>query len=211
MSLGRSIPPRRGYLPSITAGKSVPYEGPLKLDFLYVIDADRRVTGLRANVRTITYVDDGVTHEYTPAYIVTRGNREVLIDCVPAARKEGKVMQRRIAAAHEWCEEQGYDFEVFTEKDLPSSYHLANIKHLHRYNQHQVEPDFQARVYGVLDKFPEGVTIQELAERLAGPEGDVHQAVDGICSMACHKAIALSIATAPISVDTRAYLPNFLN
>lgn len=211
MTLGRSIPPRRGYLPSVTTGKSIPYEGPLRLDFLYVTDADWRVTGIRANAPTIMYVDNGVTHKYTPAYIVTRSNQEVLIDCVPTTRKEGKIMQRRIAAAKEWCEEQGYDFEVITERDMPSGHHMANIKHLHRYNQHKVEPDFQARVYGVLDKFPEGVTIQELAERLAGPGGDIHQAVDGICSMACHKAIALSIATAPKSVDTRAYISHFQN
>jgi hypothetical protein len=209
MPLGKSIPPRRGYLPSVTAGISLPYEGPLKLDFLYLTDADRRVTGLRANPYTITYIDDGVTHEYTPTYIVTRGSREFLVDCVPAARKEGGVMQSRTAAAREWCDEQGYDFEIFTEKDMPSGRYMANIKHLHRYIQHRVEPDFQARVYGILDKAPEGVTIQELAEKLAGAGGDIHWAVDGICSMACHKAIVLSIDTAPISVDTKAYLPHF--
>ena len=206
MPLGRSIPPRRGYVPSVTAGSPVPYEGPLRLDYLYMVDADPRVTALRQNPHTITYVDGRETHEYTPAYIVTRGARKYLVDCVPARRKDSKAMQRRFAAAHEWCETHGYEFEVVTEADIPSGFHMANIRHIHRYIRHQVGIDFEARVYALLAGAAEGLTIAEVIERLAPSHTDAKGVVDGICAMACRKALMMDIERAPLGLDTRVFL-----
>ena len=66
---------------------------------------------------------DGKWHNYYPdfyvKYIDKKGNtREKIVEIKPYYQKSWDVNKAKWKYAEEWCTEQGYEFQVLTEKEL---------------------------------------------------------------------------------------------
>lgn len=86
------------------------------------LDADVTVESYQYEGMTIEYVSNAKTgriRRYIPDFMVNRtdGTKE-LIEVKPSKRLVQRNVQKKIAAAEEWCRAHGMVFRVITEHEL---------------------------------------------------------------------------------------------
>ena len=123
-----------GDFPSLKLGRMVRYGSTIERDLLYFLEYWKTVTWYREQPMTIEHtMPDGSVHRYTPDYEIAEGTVKTLVECKPEARLKTQqaVQQRQIGQL--WAEKIGYHFVTFTDTELRSGHHLANLKLFWRY------------------------------------------------------------------------------
>ena len=160
-----------GSFPSLKLGRMVAFESTLERDYLYLLDFEPSVTTFEEQPLTITYEHDGKVRRYTPDFLIREADREVLVECKPAAKLEHNDNPLKFAAARIYCEERGWSFRVVTDMELRRGYLLENIKRLTYYARATVPTDLAFAVTHLCHE-SEGLTIIEIVDQLPqfGPE-----------------------------------------
>lgn len=80
------------------------------------------------------YDEEGKRHTYTPDFKVIYKNGVIkIVEFSMYAKRQELSIRRREAAAREYCEERGWEYVVYTERDLPSDTEVDNLRTLNKY------------------------------------------------------------------------------
>lgn len=130
------------------------YESSLERDLMEILRFDPSVKSFTPQPLTIKFHDsEGKLRSYTPDGLISfkSFSEPVLFEVKYRAdfRKDWKVLIPKFRAAKKYCCEQGWRFEVFTEREIRTPY-LGNVKFLWPYLERVPSPDMQARILKTL-------------------------------------------------------------
>lgn len=160
-SLKRSTPVRdvsrssRG-VTGVVAGMGT-YESTLERDMMELIRFDRTVRQFIPQPLTISYsAPDGSPRRYTPDGLIHYKNAtlhepSILYEVKFRAdfRNDWKTYLPKFRAAKAYCQERGWEFRVYTEVEIRTSY-LTNARFLWPYVSRKVDPALRNHVLTVL-------------------------------------------------------------
>lgn len=129
-------------------GTSLEHTSSLERRWILFLDADPDASQIRYEPFTIEYhAVDGTRRPYTPDLIATFSPQNAVAKTVVFEVKESAELaeksalyQERFAACTAYCQEQGWEFRVVTERDLPHP-RLDNVLRLRRYRLDEHEPE----------------------------------------------------------------------
>ncbi len=143
--------------------KEVQFESSLERDFIYLLEMDWIIDSYYEQPVTIYFTDsENKQRTYTPDFLFywhyrfsSQGSKPVLVEIKYEKDLEKKSLeyQPKFNAAEEFCEVNGYEFKVLTEKDIRTEY-LENCKFLYRYKKNIFDhnhPDIQLLLKNMCD------------------------------------------------------------
>ena len=78
--------------------------------------------------------EEGNRHTYTPDFKVFYKNGVIkIVEFSMFEKRQEPSIRRREKAARDYCEERGWEYVVYTERDLPSNTEVENLRTLHKY------------------------------------------------------------------------------
>jgi len=153
-----------GSFPPQIKGEKVRYESTIERNVVYFFKFDPTVITYHAQPMVIVGTDaEGNTHTYTPDFLVVRTDRKEIIECKPQALLDSSHAQQQIAIGSEWAANNNHDFAIVTDTNLHAGHTLENLKILWRYSRQRVPTATLARCIDHVEKYPEGLSFQELA------------------------------------------------
>jgi hypothetical protein len=184
----------------------VSFESTLERDYAYVLDFDPEVTCFTEQPLTIEYTDAGRTLHYTPDFEVSHSDhRPRLVECKPQHLIRTEDNQQKFRAAHAWCAERGWQFEVVTDAQLRTGCRLQNIKFLTYHARFTFSLQSKTQVYAALESDRGRMTVGDVAH--AVPIHDLATALALIWHMAFHHEVLVPLDAAPLSVQSPITLP----
>jgi hypothetical protein len=193
-----------GRFPSTKMGRMIAFESLLERDFIYLLDYDPAVDWFEEQPLSIEYTYETKLLHYTPDFHLFECGRHVLVECKPERFVETEENRRKFAVAQEWCEKQGWEFRVLTDKQVRSGFRLQNVKLLAQYARQKVDIVIRSQIRTFLQETQVEISIRNLA--LAIFPDDPSAAIASIFCLAYHHAISLSLDEAPISEVTSVLL-----
>lgn len=140
------------------------YESSLERDLMEILRFDPQVKHFVPQPLTIPYKDrEGRVGNYTPDGLIHF--KPDLQGCQPLPvlyevkfredfRKDWKTLLPKFRAAKDHCRQEGWRFEVFTEREIRTPY-LDNVKFLWRYLERKPSPDVQSQILQTLSDLDE--------------------------------------------------------
>lgn len=137
------------------------YESSLERDFMEILRFEPNIERFVPQPLTLSYYDrDGKARKYTPDGLIYFKADEA-VESLPLTpvlfevkyradfRKDWKVLLPKFRAAKAHCMEQGWRFEVFTEREIRTPY-LQNVKFLWAYLEQKPSPALTERILQTL-------------------------------------------------------------
>jgi hypothetical protein len=186
-----------GRFPSIKMGRMIAFESLLERDFIYLLDHDPAVDWFEEQPLRIEYLYDGKRLQYTPDFHVIKGDEQVLVECKPARFVETEENRRKFAVGREWCEEQGWSFQLVTDQKIRRGFRLQNIKLLTQYARQPVDVAIRSQIHAFLCGLQKGVSVEDLANAIQSMNSAVVMA--NIFCLAYHHEIQLPLDDERIS------------
>lgn len=149
------------------------FESTLERDLMELIRFDRSVNSFLAQPVKIEYIGDaGEARSYTPDGLITfdlapSSPRPILYEVKYRAnfREQWRILLPKFRAAKSFCDERGWRFEVFTEREIRTPY-LDNVKFLWPFRSRQPCPLLSGAVEAVFDSYTE-ISVGDLLRLLA--------------------------------------------
>ena len=111
---------------------SIGFESTLERDFVRLMALDPNVTDIEDQPVRIEFEDDkGRPHHYTPDYLVQRKGAAPLLAEIKPTKFLTPDLEPKFAAARRYAAEQGWVFEVWTEREIRTK-RLNKIRLLER-------------------------------------------------------------------------------
>lgn len=194
-----------GHFPSLKMQRMVAFTSTIERDYLYLLDYSRDVLAFEERPLTIEYQYQAKMLQYTPSFSVRQTNKVVLVTCERQTHVGLEPHRCVLEAAKAWCMDQGYDFQVITDQDLRATPRIENIRLLTYYARHPVDPPRRARVFDILIRGQDRLTILQLASAIA--PHNLASAIADIYSMTFHHEIFIQLDDRPLSRDALVGLP----
>lgn len=192
----RQAPQRvTGKFASVKNHRPVQWESRLERDAICKLEIDPDVTGYESQSVVVLYRLNGILREYHPDLKVRRARSQGFIEVKPSDEAQLPENQERFAEIARVLETEGFDFIVWTEKEIRQQPRLNNTKYLLRYRRVRYEHSQIKPLRELIERsgplaISEALTI--LNRSLAKPT---------LFAMVCHGLIAIDHAT-PIGPDT---------
>lgn len=200
-----------GIFSSAKNGKSLRHEELLERDLMILLEFDDTVESFEeqpVNVPLVVngrkckpYVPDILIH-YFPT-ISGEARRTVLgeVKHTEDLKKNKAKYAPKFEAATLYAEERGWEFRIFTEKEIRTPY-LANLKFLREY--HDVEPDaaLLQEVIRHLQNKRSSVTVELLLQKLCPTDADTLQMAPAIWHLMATKCITANLQK-PLTMKTK--------
>jgi hypothetical protein len=137
------------------------YESSLERDFMQMVRFDNNIESFEAQPITISYLDSlGKQRKYTPDGLIKfkpalqLPNTLFEIKYREDFRQDWKVLIPKFRAAKQFCEEQFWRFEVYTDREIRTPY-LENVKFLWQYLKRTPDISDKERVLQLLSDLEE--------------------------------------------------------
>lgn len=146
------------------------FESSLERDFLILLEYDEDVVDFVTQPLTIDYVNEGQQRRYTPDVMVYYKDEPRRQPSLCEIKYSGELVEkadelkRKFDAANEYSLLNGYQFRVFTEKEIRTD-RLSNIKFLSSYSNGIINDSYAAFIYEEINKMS-FVTAESLAHNL---------------------------------------------
>jgi hypothetical protein len=133
-----------GIIPSSKNDKGIWFESALERDFALLLENSPDVYFFEEQPLTIEYFFEGKTRVYTPDFFVQFKDETVIkpwlceIKFKSELRKKFSKLKPRFRAAQEYCQNENWDFKIFTEENIRTAF-LENINFLSRYNYNELD------------------------------------------------------------------------
>lgn len=200
-----------GDFSSAKNGKSLGYESLLERDLMILLEFDDGIerfeeqpvkVPLAVNGRKRKpYIPDILIHYFPAASGETR--RPVLGEVKEThdLKKNKKKYAPKFDAASRYSEECGWEWRIFTEKDIRTPY-LDNLKFLREY--HNAEPDTAVlqKIINQLQPVRNTVTVETLLKKLCRTENDILLMAPAIWHLLAIKHISANLKK-PLTMKTR--------
>jgi len=121
MRRGRRRRYHRGDYTSTKSGDTFSYRSGWEEKYMTWLDSNGDVLTWRHEPFTIDYVSNirsGKTRKYHPDFIVQYSDRTELVEIKPSRKVGQKLVQKKSAAAEDWCRSHGVSFRIITEIEL---------------------------------------------------------------------------------------------
>jgi len=118
---------KSGYFHSVKNGRSVAYESLLEKKIFLLLEFDENVTSYEEQpLKVGGYIPDVLAKRdgFPPLLIEVKYSRE--------AGSPDERLQKKISELEKFCAEKGWEFKMFTEKEIKEPY-FGNISFLYRY------------------------------------------------------------------------------
>lgn len=132
------------------------YESSLERDLMERLRFDHLVESVVPQPLTLPFMrKDGSSGEYTPDGLITFKAPTIELPILYEVkyrkdfRESWKVLLPKFRAAKDLCQERGWEFRVFTEREIRTPY-LKNVKFLWGYSRRSVSTETMRWVYQVL-------------------------------------------------------------
>lgn len=132
-----------GKFASLKMGKTIWWESQLEQDYIYLLEFDPDVTSYQEQPPTISYVLNGKKRRYTPDFLVERRDKRQIIEVKPEehiTKEKNLLLFNSVAPI---LSQEGYEFNLVTDKAIRIQPRLANIKLLTRYARTPIDPQLQ--------------------------------------------------------------------
>jgi TnsA endonuclease N terminal len=189
-----------GHFPSLKMKRMVAFESLIERDGMYTFDFERDVHAFEEQPLSIEYEHEKKKRHYIPDFLLKKPNHFVIVECKPLALIDSSENRRKFDAAREWCEEQGYHFQVLTDADLRTGFRLENIKLLTRFARQRIGPEIRSRIYDRLYSPESDLTVHSLASHVCPTNAEI--SIHAILHMAFHHEIVLPLNEAKVTGDT---------
>jgi hypothetical protein len=130
-------PKRKGYRgkePFLKTGDMIHWESFLERNFIRMADFDLNVQEIFHQPICIHYTINGKKHKYYPDYKIISENNRVIIVEVKTERFFNKPKNiLKYEAGRIFCEEKGWEYKIFTEREINLNYlqwNLSLLRHL---------------------------------------------------------------------------------
>lgn len=124
----------RGKEPFLKTGDMIHWESFLERNFIRLADFDLSVEEIYHQPICIEYTINGKKHKYYPDYKMISENNRVTIVEVKTERFFNKPKNiLKYEAGRKFCEEMGWDYKIFTEREINPNYlqwNLSLLRHL---------------------------------------------------------------------------------
>lgn len=133
---------------------AIAYESALERDFIELMDFDLDVVDLRPQPLSITYETQGQPHHYYPDFLVHRERlNPKLIEVKYQAdlQQLADELRPKFAAARHLAKENGWTFDIVTEKEIRTQL-LRNAHFLLPFRNREPDPSDVAEVLGLLSR-----------------------------------------------------------
>ncbi|WP_216891721.1 TnsA endonuclease N-terminal domain-containing protein [Pseudomonas putida] len=149
------------------------FESTLERDLMEIIRFDLRVNSFLPQPVKIEYKGGaGEGRSYTPDGLITfheahPSPQPILYEVKYRAnfREQWRILLPKFRAAKSFCDERGWRFEVFTEREIRTPY-LDNVKFLWPFRNRQPSPLLRGAVEAVFDSYTE-ISVGDLLRMLA--------------------------------------------
>lgn len=152
-------------------GGSLPFEGPLEIDFYTLMTHQRSIDRIETQSITIEHLDAiGRKTRYTPEAVIHFKKdlrvRPLLVEVKPSKtlKKDWDELQWKVRAGIRQANEMGWTFKVYTEREIRTLY-LENVKVLRIHRGHEFSDEQIDRVQSLVAASP-GITFEEVLRRL---------------------------------------------
>jgi hypothetical protein len=155
-----------GWFPSWKLGRMIKYESRLERDYLFLLDYDPAVVGVRGQWPRVRYLLDDKYRTYWPDFTVERTGKRQIVEVKPAEKARKLENVRRFRAIRQVCLNRGYEFVLVTDEAIRAQPRLRNVKLLWRYSRVPVWPRHQLACQEFFGARAEA-SLGDLAEHLA--------------------------------------------
>ncbi|MEK4510133.1 TnsA endonuclease N-terminal domain-containing protein [Paenibacillus sp. FSL K6-2524] len=130
-------PKRKGYRgkePFLKTGDMIHWDSFLERNFIRLADFDQEIQEIYHQPVCIYYTVNGKKHRYYPDFKMISQNNRVTIVEVKTERffnKQKNILKYEVG--RRYCEEMGWDYKVFTEREIDPKYlqwNLSLLRHL---------------------------------------------------------------------------------
>ena len=172
MTTGVRRPPGRhkgryiGKWMSVKTGEVMFWESQLERALLRLLEWDTAVRYYLTQPFRIFYLDEGKVRRYTPDVLVEI-NQKIIIEVKPESKTLDTEFQRWVSIVRNTLSEEGYAFEIRTERDIQREPKLSNVTYLLRYRRHPVPEEIELSVKRWVREEP-GLSLGEVIDRLGG-------------------------------------------
>lgn len=193
-----------GRVPMGAGRAAVAVESTLERDFALLQRFDPEVSGLEEQPVRIEYlVGRGTKRRYVPDFLVTyrdAGRPPQLVEVKYSTDPHllAGSLEERFAAARSFAAERGWVFALATEKEIRTP-RLENATFLLPFRDRPPDPAFHARMLKAAARAP--ITVQELADRVAGDDGDRARVLPSLWAMVARFELAADLDR-PITMRT---------
>lgn len=196
-----------GYFPSVKMRRNIQFESTIELDYCYILDYDKNVLSFEEQPLVIEGEIAGKRRKYTPDFRVQhQKQKDIIVECKPFNMIDVKGNQQQFEIGRKWCEQEGLEYKIITDKELRTGHKLANIKVLWRFARQPVTADAKAYVFGLLNTAIQPLTIAELASKFT--TSDFQAAMRIIYHMAYYQHVLMLIDSVPLNLETLVVLPH---
>lgn len=189
-----------GRFPSLKMQRMVAFESLIEQDYLFLLDFEPAVLGYFEQPIQIEYIWEEKKHHYTPDFHVIRKTGEELVECKPQKMIDYDDNQRKFKIAREWCQNQGWRFQVVTDEEIRSGNRLNNIKLLTRHARVNFGSGIMQQAIFILQKVEYPQTLCRIAKLMLPEQYELGVSV--LLNLAYYHHIQLELNDAPISTST---------
>lgn len=193
-----------GRVPMGAGRAAVAVESTLERDFALLQRFDPDVAGLEEQPVRIEYVvGRGTRRRYVPDFLVTyrdiaRPPRLVEVKYSTDPHLLAGLLEERFAAARSFAAARGWIFALATEKEIRTP-RLENATFLLPFRDRPPDPVYRARMLKAAARAP--ITVQELADRVAGDDSDRTRVLPSLWTLVARLELAADLDR-PITMRT---------
>lgn len=181
------------------------FESPLERDHLLLLEFNRDVESFEEQPVKISFKGTkGRMCSYVPdvfvRYLVNQRPQLIEVKGSVELKRKAKKLAPKFAAARAYCEEQGWDFVVITEKKIRGPY-LQNLKFLREYRE--VDPDTSAieRILQFVDTAKRRQSVNTVLAKVAPDLNDRLTALPALWFLVVNGRLCIDFKK-PITHDT---------
>jgi len=126
--------------------RTIQYASSIERDLLFFLEFDQTVLHYHEQPLCMSQtLADGISHRYTPDFLLHYADEQVIVECKPVDRLEHPHTQQQCQMGQQWADENDTRFRLVTDADLRAGHQLANLKLLWRYSRFE-SPDQAKRI-----------------------------------------------------------------
>lgn len=204
-----------GTFSSAKNGKSLGYESLLERDLMILLEFEDAVQGFEEQPVKIDFAVKGKkSKSYVPDILIhynstssTEAPRPVLGEVKTSAdlEKHRAKYAPKFEAAALYAEERGWDWHIFTEKEIRTPY-LENLKFLREYHSSEPDEGLLNTVLAYLSNERRSVPIELLLQKLCPEDELALHMVPAVWHLLATKRIVASLKK-PLDMQTKLSLP----
>jgi len=152
--------------PSVKMNETRYGESRLERDYFYFLEFDGDVLAYYEQPFQILYLVEGKKHHYTPDILVIRRRVRQIVEVKPEMFINTPEVKTQIEVGLRYCQENGYEHVLATDKMIYSGCILANLKEIYRFNRMKIPFQVEYAALGALAQAP--MTRDDLTKHLTG-------------------------------------------